>query len=139
MPYEIKTERLDLEDGDFAVLYVELKHKTERAIGEIMRKFITAPKGLKIQIPDNGNVQKTAANLAVQAKDQVKILGELEVDFQHADFQAATNIMILYQVKEWSLGEVSQAVLDEMPSRKRDIIARRFDTLFPFPLGGGGN
>jgi len=138
MVYELKTEKLDLGDGDFAVLYIELKHKTEKAVSDLMRKYIKAPQGLKITIPNDGKVDVAAASLAAQAKDQVKILGDLEIDFANADFQGSTDIMILFQVKEWSFGAVTQAVLDEMPARKRDIIAARFDELFPFPQGGGG-
>ena len=140
MVYEIKTEKLDLGDGDFAVLMVELKHKTERAVGELMKKYIKVSQPIKIQIPDNGNVAKAAADLTVQAQAaQAKVLGELEIDFANADFQGSADIMILYQVKEWSFGAVTQEVLDEMPARKRDVITKRFDDLFPFPQGGGGN
>ncbi len=139
MVYEIKTERLELGDGDFAVLQVEMKHKTERLVADLMRKFIKAPQGVKIAIPESGKVNQAAAELAAQAKDQVKVLGTLEIDFANADFQGAADIMILNQVKEWSFGDVTQAVLDEMPTRKRDLIAKRFDELFPFPQGGGGN
>jgi hypothetical protein len=139
MAYTFKTERLDLGDGDFAVLFVELKHKTERAVGDLMRKFIKAPQGIKIQIPEGENVAKVAADLTAKAQEKAKIMGELEIDFANADFSGAADIMILNQVKEWSFGDVTQAVLDEMPAKKRDQIARRFDVLFPFPQGGGGN
>lgn len=139
MAYEIKVERLELEDGDFAILQTELKHKTERAVGDLMKKFIKAPQGVKITIPTDGKVDKAAAELVAQAKDQVKVLGTLEIDFANADFQGAVDLTILYQVKEWSFGPVTQAVLDEMPARKRDIIAKRLDELFPFPQGGGVN
>lgn len=140
MAYEPKTERLDLGDGDYAVLQVELKHKTERDVGAVMKKYIKASEPIRIQIPDNGNVQAATGDLTAQAKQaQPKILGELEIDFANADFYAAANIMILYQVKEWSFGAVTQEVLDNMLTRKRDIITKRFDELFPFPQGGGGN
>lgn len=140
MAYEIKTERLDLGDGDFAVLMVELKHKTERAVGDLMKKFIKAPQGIKISIPETGKVDQAVKDLAAEAKKvQAQVIGTLEIDFANADFIGAVNITILYQVKEWSFGPVTQEVLDEMPARKRDIIAKRLDELFPFGQGGGGN
>ena len=127
----METVELDLPDGNTAELYAEMKHKTQRAVEEMTRQYLTYPEGvgkLKLsQGEDGGPVQaKTAA-------DEV----EVTVDLDRIDWTAVSDIIILNQVASWSFGEVTPEVLSEQSEDVFQALKAKVNTLYqgaPFPL-----
>ena len=152
MAYEMRTVSVDLGDGDQAEMFAELKHKTQRLIQDITKKFLKMPDS-KIRVSLDGGTDKPEVKLTlgkepVAPADVVaqveKAVGEIEIDLENADFTTATDVMILSQVKSWSFGNVNQDTLDNISEAKREIMAKKCDELYkgaliPFPVSGGQN
>jgi hypothetical protein len=114
----MKTITIDLGDGDCAELYEQLRHGTARRIQEIYQPYESVPAYQEaMKIPD---IKERASKL------QSIILG--------ADLTRASDAMIIGQIKEWTLGEISQTVLDDMPESKHAILIREANRLYAPPL-----
>jgi len=135
----IGTKKIDLGDGDFAVIFTEMKHGTKRRVEQITRKFLVMP-AAQIQAKEVDGKIKTdfLVNGKVTPEEEVQAV---DIDWVHADFTEATDAMILGQVQDWSFGPVDQSVLDDMAEAKREALARACDAEYgavPLPGSGGG-
>ena len=130
----METVRVDLPDGNTAQLYAEMKHKTQRAVEEITRQYLTYPEGvgkLKVSQGEDGGAIKTKA-----AVEEV----EVTVDLERIDWTAVNEIIILNQVASWSFGEVTAEVLGEQSEAVFEALKRKVNELFrdTFPLQKSG-
>ena len=133
--FELKTTRLDLDDGDYAVLYQEVRHGTQKTVNALTRPFLKYPEGDGPKFILEGEDQK----LKVEGLDKVKV----EVDLKAINFDAVNDAIITGQVKEWSFGPVDQETLDGLPERIRGRLVKECNLLYgnmgPLAKGGDGN
>jgi hypothetical protein len=132
----MNTVKVDLPDGNTAEFYADIKHKTQRAVEEVTRAYLTYPEGagkLKVSQEDGGGIKTKTA------------VGELEVtvDLARIDWTAVKEIIILNQVASWSFGEVTAAVLGEQSEAVFGALKKATDKLyednFPLQKSGGAN
>jgi hypothetical protein len=98
----METNRVDLGDGEWADFCVRMRHGTAKKVMEIYRPFINTP--------------EIVAQLEAVMEDRKAYIEKLkQIVGDSADDLGANERMILGQVKAWSFGEVSQAVLDDLP------------------------
>jgi len=130
----MKTVTVDLPEGNTAELYAEMKHKTQRAVEEVTREFLTYPEGVgKLTISqgeDGGPVKAKAVTEEV----------EVTVDLDRIDWTAVREIIILNQVASWSFGEVTSEVLGEQSEAVYLALKKAVDDLYQgtFPLARSG-
>lgn len=126
--YEHETDRIDLGDGHWTVMFKELKHGTERRVGALGRKAFKGKDGVNptFEIKDS------------DGKSQASITGGIEVDLEQFDAYAATDLMILLQTVEWSFGEVTQEILDDLPARIRELLRLEVNARYANPLAASG-
>jgi hypothetical protein len=59
------------------------------------------------------------------------------------DFEAINDLIILGQVKEWSLGPITQETIDALPDSVRARLVSALNQLYggqsPLPSSGGGS
>ena len=129
MSYEVKTDRVDLGDGQYAVFFKEIRHGTQKAVNSLTRPFLKYPEGQSPKL--------------VQGKDlkpMIQGTTEGEIDLKEIDLDAVSDVIIIGQVKEWSFGDVSQAILDGLPESIRTILKTASDRLYgdagPLPPTG---
>lgn len=129
------TIKVDLPGGNWADFFVEMKHKTQRAVEERTREYLTYPEGvgkLKLSQGEDGET--------VQVKAAV---GEVEVtvDLDRIDWIAVSELIILNQVASWSFGEVTVEVLGEQSEAVYEILKAKVNELYqsnsPFLAGSG--
>jgi len=128
MAYQHETVNIDLGDGHSTTMLKELKHGTERRVKEISRRFL---KG------------KDGANPSFEFKEEdgkphASVIGSVEVDLEKFDATGATDLMILLQTVEWSFGEITQEVLDDLPERIHDKIDAAMKEMYVSPLAASG-
>jgi len=126
--YEHETDRIYLGDGHWTVMFKELKHGTERRVGALGRKAFKGKNGINptFEIKDT------------DGKAEASVTGGIEVDLEQFDAFAATDLMILLQTVEWSFGEISQEVLDDLPARIRENIKIAMNERYAYPLAASG-
>jgi hypothetical protein len=121
------TVKVDLGDNEYALMYDEMRHGTSRKVQAVYEPYVNTEEAQElIKSLDNG---------AEGVADKLhKLVGS-------ASSVMATDVMILGQVEEWSFGEISQEVLDNMPERKRRILSDKCDELYarPLAMSGGKN
>lgn len=128
----METERVDLANGQWAEFYLELKHKTAKAIADLSRQYMTFPGG-------SSTIKVT------QEEDKLKAIGnaqEIEIDIGRMDFTAQNEALILNQVKAWSYGEVSSEVLGERSEKEFDQLKEIANDLYsqsPLAKSAGEN
>jgi len=131
----METVKVDLPEGNTAELYAEMKHKTQRAVEEATRQYLTYPEGvgkLKLSQGEDGG--------PIQAKAPVDEV-EVTVDLDRIDWTTVSEIIILNQVASWSFGEVTAAVLAEQSEAVYQALKAKVNTLYqgaPFPLARSG-
>ena len=107
----MQTERIDLGDGDYAVLKKELTHRTSVLIQELVRQSI--PDDTLKAVKDVTEAQGLAGKL-----DNAKL----------------ENIILLNQITEWSFGSVNEQSLGEIFESKyiklREQAVRMYETPF---------
>jgi hypothetical protein len=114
----MKTITIDLGDGDCAELYEQLRHGTARRIQEVYQPYH--------DLPD----YKAAMGLPT-VKERVTRLTQI---ISQVDMIRAGDVLILGQIKEWTLGEISQATLDDMPEKQHEKLIREANKLYEPPL-----
>ena len=129
----METKRFELEGSDWVEFYVEMKHKTHKAIADLSRQYLTFPGGdSKITVTQGSDGElKTVKNAR-----------EIEIDIGRMDFTAQNEALILNQVESWSYGEVTTAVLGELSEKEFDQlkdIANRLYTKLPLQESVGKN
>lgn len=134
MVYEIKTDRVDLGDGQFAEFFQELRHGTQKAVNLITRPFLNYGKGkatISVEAADDGNDPKT----------KVEGVEKVEIDLGKVNWDEVNDAIIVGQVKTWSFGPVSQETLDSIPESVRAALVAECNKRYGRPLaeGGGGN
>ena len=129
MAYQHETEVIDLGDGHWTTMFKELKHGTERRVKEISRKFLKGKDG------NNPSFDFKEED----GKPQATVTGSVEVDLEKFDATGATDLMILLQTVEWSFGEITQEVLDDLPERIHDKIDAAMKEMYVSPLAVGGD
>lgn len=112
---------IDLGDGDSAELFAEMRHGTIRAIEQLYRPYFERPEYQEILKLDSFEERQKALLPLVIGSDEIA---------------RATDLMILGQVKSWTFGEVNQAVLDDIPERKHQILSQEANKLYEAPLPG---
>jgi hypothetical protein len=114
----MKTITIDLGDGDCAELFEQLKHGTARRIQEIYQPYQSRSEYQEaLKIPD--------------IKERTRCLQGI---ISQVDLTLANDTMILGQIKEWTLGDITQAVLDDMPEDKHQILSKEANRLYAPPL-----
>lgn len=126
--YEHETDRIDLGDGHWTVMFKELKHGTERRVGALAQKALKGKDGTNpvFELQDGDGEQKA------------KMIGGIEVDLENFDAFAGTNLMIVLQTVEWSFGEVTQEILDDLPARIRELLRLEVNARYANPLAASG-
>lgn len=137
MEREIK---IDMGDGDEAVMLTEMKHGTQKRIEEITRPALIYPE-TKFNVAD-GKVVKAELKTT-----------EVGIDWSKADLTAVDDACILGQVITWSFGEqtaaelrlepgsapVTREILDSLPEGKYKILKAKVDEVFAeIPLAESG-
>ncbi len=140
----MRTKRVDLGNGDYAELYVELRHGTSKRVQEIYRPVLQKPEVMALL-----NKDLPAGLTDEQRKaEEEKLLAELyKLVKDTADVLGAADAMIIGQVKEWCIDgtslPVTQETLDnEISERQREILMKEGNALYgevPLPSGGGRN
>lgn len=118
------TIRVDLGDGDSAIMYSELKHGTSRKVQAIYAPYLKTK-----------DAQKVIESVKNGDDEGMNKLYEL---MGSAPSIEATDTMILGQVESWSFGEVTQEMLDDIAERKREILSNKCDELYAYPLAMSG-
>jgi len=133
MTYEPKTERVDLGDGLYAVLYQETRHGTQKVVNALTRPFLSYPDGKGPKLSLEGEDQKP----------KVEVSTKVEVDLKAIDYDAVNDAIIIGQVKEWSFGDVTQETLDgiteDLREKLKEECNRLYGTKGPLAEGGVGN
>ena len=117
----METKRVDLANGQWAEFYLELKHRTAKAVADLSRPYLTFPGGsstIKVSQGKDGDL-KAVGN----AK-------EIIVDIGKMDFNAQNEAIILNQVKEWSYGEVTAEVIGELSEKEFDQLKEIANDLY---------
>lgn len=137
-----ETKRVYLEDGvgwnplkkrHYADFYLELRHGTQRAVNALVMPLTKGQ--------DGGPTPK----IIVAQDGQAKVEGGLtvEIPLDKVDFATVNDVIILGQVREWSLGPIDQATLDSLPESIHERLVNEANLLYggkgPLPSGGGGN
>ena len=116
----METIRIELE-GDYAVVFKEMKHKTSSALQKLLRSSITQEKFTELQ----GQLLKAKDN-----DERRNILSQIPVEGDDV-------ITILNQVESWSFGAVSQATIDDMSEVKYQLLLTEVNKLYSqVPLAG---
>ncbi|MBA7655823.1 hypothetical protein ES703_63732 [subsurface metagenome] len=138
MTYEPETKKVELGFGPskkrlYAVFYLELRHGTQKAVNALTRPFLKYPDGK----PPTLSMKEGEEGPKVEGPTAV------EVDLGAIDYDVVNDTIIVGQVKEWSFGEVDQAMLDGLPERIRGRLVKECNLLYgnmgPLAKGGGGN
>lgn len=118
------TIRIDLQDGDWAMMYDELKHGTSRKVQAVYEPYLNNKEVQEILSKlNNGNTEDL-----VKLHDLIGSTPSIQ----------ATDVMILNQIASWSFGDINQEILDDMPERKRSILSVKCDELYTYPLAESG-
>lgn len=114
--YEIPNEKVDLPDGQWAVILLEKTHGTQAACDAVTRRALVYPEGYEGKGPPTES---------------------FELDWVKVDWTAVHDQMILGQVKSWSYGdEVSAEVLASIPERHKDPLYQEVAARCDRPLPG---
>ena len=132
----METVKVDLPDGNTAELYVDMKHKTQRAVEEVTRQYLTYPEGagkLKVTQGEDG---EGAVKTRVAVEDM-----EVTVDLGRIDWTKVNEIIILNQVASWSFGEVTAEILAELSEAIFTALKAKVNELYRgnFPLAKSGD
>lgn len=140
MEREIK---IDMGDGDTAIMLTEMRHGTQRRIEEITRPALIYPE-TSLKVAD-GKVVKA----------DIKS-DEVGIDWSKADLVAVDDACMLGQILTWSFGEktsremgnepgaapVNRDNLDNLPQTKYKILKAKVDEVFaevPLAKSGAGS
>ena len=133
----MNTIKVTLPDGNTAELFADMKHKTQRAVEEITREFLTYPDGvgkLTISQGEDGSPVK-----AKSRTDEV----EVTVDLDRINWTKVTESIIVNQVASWTFGEVTAEVLGEQSEVVYNFLKTTVNDLyqgtFPLPRSGVAN
>ena len=111
----IETERMTFLDGNWWEFKKQLTVGAKRAMEAVLKS------AFKVEVNEAG-------------------LPELKMDWEKADFDEATRVMILASTTAWSFGEVSPAIFNNIPQSQYEQVARRCNELYaPFPVSAKGN
>lgn len=127
MPEKSELIRLELGKERYVFLYPYLRHGTKRRVESANRKYLKY----------STDTVKVAEGQSI--KDAAKGV-EVILDIAHADFTEANDLLILGQVAEWSLGAVTQEVLDTLDEATYETLLKRIDEEVnkdPLPGSGG--
>ena len=133
MTYEPETKKVELDEGETAVFYVELRHGTQKAVNALTRPFLKYPDG------------KTPVLTIKEGEEGPKVEGPttVKVDLAAIDYDVVNDMIIVGQVKEWSFGPIDQETLDGLPERIRGRLVQECNLLYgnmgPLAKGGDGN
>lgn len=111
-------------DGDWVLMYSELRHGTSRKVQEVYEPFLSNKEVQEILLKLNNGDSEEITRL----RDIIGTIPSIQ----------ATDVMILNQIKEWSFGDITQEVLDDIPERKRSILSAKCDELYTYPLAESG-
>ena len=110
----METVKLELGDGDYAVVFKEMKHKTSKAIQDLLRRSVTPDKWLDLQ----SQLQKEA-----DIEKRKAILRPIQVDGDDV-------ITILNQTESWSFGAVTEDTIDNMTETKYQLLLSEVNKLY---------
>lgn len=130
----METVKVDLPDGNTAEMYAQMKHRTQRAVEEVTRPYLTYPEGmgkLKLSQGEDGGPIKAKA-----AVEEV----EVTVDLKAIDWTKVNEIIIVNQVASWSFGEVTAEILGEQSEAVFEALKVKVNELYrdSFPLAKSG-
>ena len=127
----METVKVDLPDGNTAEMYAHMKHKTQRAVEEVTRPYLTYPEGmgkLKVSQGEDG------ATIKAKAVEEV----EVTVDLKAIDWTRVNEIIIVNQVASWSFGEVTAEVLGDQSEAIFLALDAKVNEMYNFPLAKSG-
>jgi hypothetical protein len=108
------TVKLDLGDGDYAVLFKEIKHKTSKALQRLLRDSITPQEFAQLQL----ELRKAKDNEEIK-----EILGRREIDGDDV-------VTLVNQAESWSFGTISKETIDNMPETKYQLLLTEVNKLY---------
>jgi len=132
----METVKVDLPDGNTAEMYADMKHKTQRAVEEATRQYLTYPEGAgKFKVTQGEDGEQS-----IKSKAAAEGL-EVTVDLGRIDWTAVNEIIILNQVASWSFGEVTAEVLEEQSEAVFEALKAKANEMYKIPLAksGGAN
>jgi len=130
----MNTVKVTLPDGNTAELFAEMKHKTQRAVEEATREFLTYPEGVGKLILSQG---EDGGPVKAKAKtDEI----EVTVDLDRINWTAVSEIIILNQVATWEYGPVTSEVLGDQSEDVYNFLKTTVNTMYQgsFPLAQSG-
>ena len=107
------TVRVEL-DGDYALVLPEIIHRTSK----LLQKKVIGVLGRE-------GYQSLQDELRQAANDE-----DRKVILRKVPIEGEDEIILLNQVVEWSFGDVSQEVLDNIPATKYDKLSAEVDRLY---------
>lgn len=132
--------KIDMGDGDEAIMLTEMRHGTQRQVEEITRPALIYP---ETQI-------KISQGKIIKAEVKTEEVG---IDWSKADLTAVDDACILGQIITWSfcentaielglesgLAPVTREILDGLPQKKYKILKSKVDEVFAeVPLAESG-
>lgn len=111
--------RIDLDGGDYALVFEEMIHRTQRLIKEANSRALGMEKFRELQ---------KALNNAKNPEEAKQII---EQAFAGIDNDSETEeIILLNQITEWSFGTVDKQTLEELPVTKYDKLLAEVNRLY---------
>lgn len=131
----METVKVDLPDGNTAEMYADMKHKTQKAVEEVTRPYLTYPEGAgKVKVSQGEDGEGSIKTKAALEKVEVTI------DLKAIDWTKVNEIIILNQVASWSFGEVTAEVLENQSEAVFEALKVKVNELyrgsFPLPKSG---
>jgi hypothetical protein len=110
--------------GPYAEFYTELRHGTQKAIGAAIRPFAKGKDGAE------------APKIVVGGDGKAEVKGGyvVELPIDKFDPDLINDLLILGQVKSWSLGPINQVTIDGLPEETYKKLVAAVDELY----GGQG-
>ncbi|MDP2364513.1 MAG: hypothetical protein Q8M94_12190 [Ignavibacteria bacterium] len=121
--------RVNLGNGDWADMFLYLKHGTSVEVQALYRPYLSEP-----------GVMATLSRMEATCTE-IELLGKVHEFLKDSPvILEAADLMIVKQVSAWSFGPVDKVTLyNEVPEDKRNLIAAKGNELYAIPLAGGGD
>jgi hypothetical protein len=117
----METVRIELGNGDYALVLKEMTHKTTKALQGLLRRTLGEDAFISLQgqlrtISDENKKKEILQKVTLEGDDE---------------------IILLNQIKEWSFGEVTAVVMDSISESKYTLLSVEVNKLYsssPLPV-----
>ena len=127
----METIKVDLPEDNTVEFYAFMKHKTQKAVEELTRQYLTYPEGAGKLKVTQGNDGEPSVKSQVAVEEL-----EVTVDLNRINWIAVDEAIILNQVATWSFGEVTAEVLGNQSEDVFKALKAKVNELYKgsFPL-----